>query len=52
VKLAKLRKPKATCSLSYADYRPIINAAILWDMGHTKGRMCKGGIGQGKKPKT
>jgi len=24
---------------------------ILLDMGHTKGRMCMGGIGQGKKTK-
>jgi hypothetical protein len=31
VKLARLRRPKATCSLSYADYRPKTNAAILWD---------------------
>jgi hypothetical protein len=41
--------PKATCSPSYVDYRPKTNAAILWDMGHTKGRLCKGAIGQGKK---
>jgi hypothetical protein len=27
------------------------NAAILWDTGHTKGRLCKGRIGQGKETK-
>jgi hypothetical protein len=34
VKLARLSKPKILCSLSYADYRPKIIAAILLDMGH------------------
>jgi hypothetical protein len=33
------------------DYRPKINAALLWDMGDTMGRLCKEGIGQGKEPK-
>jgi hypothetical protein len=27
------------------------NAKILWDMDHTKGRLCKGGIVQGKETK-
>jgi hypothetical protein len=27
------------------------NAAILWDATHTKGRSCKGGIGQGEDTK-
>jgi hypothetical protein len=49
--LARLRKPKAACSPSYADYRPKTNATILWDMGHTKGRPHTGGIGQGKGTK-
>jgi hypothetical protein len=49
VKLARIKRPKGTCSPSYADYRPKTNAAILWNMGHTKGRLCKGGIGQGKE---
>jgi hypothetical protein len=35
VKLARLRKPKITCSPSYADYRPKTNAVILLNMGHT-----------------
>jgi hypothetical protein len=35
LKLARLRRPKITCSPSYADYRPKTNAAILLDMGHT-----------------
>jgi hypothetical protein len=53
VKLARLRRLKeATYSSSYVNCRPKINAAISWDMGHTKGRLCKGGIGQGKEIKT
>jgi hypothetical protein len=51
VKLARFRSPKATCSPSYADYRPKTNAAILWDMGHTKGTLHMGRIGQGKETK-
>jgi hypothetical protein len=47
----RLRRPKAPCSPSYVDYRPKTNTAILWDKGHSKGRVCKGGIGQGKKTK-
>jgi hypothetical protein len=46
------RRPKVTCSPSYADYRPIRNAAILWDTSHTKERLHTGGIRQGRKPKT
>jgi hypothetical protein len=34
-KLARLRRPKITCSPSYVDYRPKTNAVILLDMGHT-----------------
>jgi hypothetical protein len=51
VKLAKLRRPKAACSPSYADFRPKTNAAIFWETCHTKGRLCKEGIGEGKKTK-
>jgi hypothetical protein len=52
VKLARLRKVKAACSLSYGDYIPKTNTAILWDAaGHTKRRSCIGGIGQGKETK-
>jgi hypothetical protein len=51
MKLVRLRRPKATCSPSYADYRPTTNAAILLDTGHTKGKLCKGKIGQGKETK-
>jgi hypothetical protein len=47
VKLFRLRRPEGACSPSYADYRPKTNAAILWDMGHTKRRVCKR-----RKPKT
>jgi hypothetical protein len=35
VKLARLRRPKIVCSPSYANFRPIANAVILLDMGHT-----------------
>jgi hypothetical protein len=51
VKLARLRRPKAACSPSFVDCRPKTNAAILWDTGHTEGRLCKGGIGQEKEMK-
>jgi hypothetical protein len=33
------------------DYRPKINAVILWDTGHTKGRLHMGGMEQGKETK-
>jgi hypothetical protein len=36
---------------SNADCRPKTNAAVLWHTGHTKGRPCKGQIGQGKETK-
>jgi hypothetical protein len=49
--VSRSRKPKASCSPSDADYRPKANAAILWDMGHTQGRPCMGGIGHGKETK-
>jgi hypothetical protein len=31
MKLVRLRRTEAKCSLSYGDYRPKTNAAILWD---------------------
>jgi hypothetical protein len=52
MKLLSFRKPKALCSLFYVDYRPKTNSVILWDMGHTKGRLHTGGIGKGKEIKT
>jgi hypothetical protein len=33
--LARIRRPKITCSPSFVDYRPKTNAVILLDMGHT-----------------
>jgi hypothetical protein len=42
----RLRRPKSTCSPSFVNFRPTTNAAVLWDRGHTKGRMLMGGIGQ------
>jgi hypothetical protein len=35
MKLAKLRRPKIACSLSYVDYIPKTNAVILLNMGYT-----------------
>jgi hypothetical protein len=32
--LARLRRPKITCSTSYVDYSYETNAEILLDMGH------------------
>jgi hypothetical protein len=43
--VSRLRRPKDACSPSFANCRPKTNAAILWDMDHTKGRLCRGGIG-------
>jgi hypothetical protein len=34
-KLARLRRPKITCSPSYVNYRPKTNVVVLLDMGHT-----------------
>jgi hypothetical protein len=48
---SKAQKTKITCSPSYADCRPKTSAAILWDAGHTKGMLYKGGIGQRKETK-
>jgi hypothetical protein len=48
VKLARLKKPKATCSPSFADCRPKTNVVLLWD-GSPKGRLCTRGIGHGKE---
>jgi hypothetical protein len=33
------------------EYRPKTNAVMLWNTGHTKGRLCKGGIGEEKETK-
>jgi hypothetical protein len=53
VKLASLRRPKFTCSPSYADYRPKTNAVILLDMGHTlRGEHTWEEQGKGRKPNT
>jgi hypothetical protein len=36
----------ASCSLSFVEYRPNTNVAILWNTGHTKGRSHMRGIGK------
>jgi hypothetical protein len=52
-KVIRLRRPKIVCSLSYADYRPKINAIILLDTGHTlSGECVQEEKGKGRKPKT
>jgi hypothetical protein len=38
VKLARFRRLKAICFLSYVEYRPNTYIAILQKIGHTKGR--------------
>jgi hypothetical protein len=35
VKLARLRRPKISCSPSYADYRPKTNPVIILNVSHT-----------------
>jgi hypothetical protein len=45
VKLVRFRRPKATCFLSQAEYRPNTNVAILWETGHAKGRLYSRGAG-------
>jgi hypothetical protein len=40
LQLARLRKPKITCSPSYTDYRPKTNAVIVLDTGHTLREEC------------
>jgi hypothetical protein len=48
VKLARLRRPKATCSLSYVEYKPNTNAEIferlvkLREVLHGRGRVKEG----------
>jgi hypothetical protein len=34
VRLARLRRPKIICSLSYADFRSKANIALCLDLGH------------------
>jgi hypothetical protein len=34
-RLARLRRPKVICSLSYEDFSSSVNAAMLLDLGHT-----------------
>jgi hypothetical protein len=49
--VSQAQRPKATCSPSYVNYRPKTKVTILWVMGHTKWRLGKGGIEQGKETK-
>jgi hypothetical protein len=44
VKLARFRRPKAACFLSYVKYRPNKNTAIR-KIGHAKRRPHKRGVG-------
>jgi hypothetical protein len=53
VKLARLRRPKTSCSPSYVGYRCKTNAVILLDMGHTlRGECSQEKLGGGRKPET
>jgi hypothetical protein len=47
----RLREPKSH-GLPHMQITDLKSAVILLDMGHTKGRPCMGGIGQGKETKT
>jgi hypothetical protein len=49
VKLARFRRPKAPCFLSYVEYRPNKNTAILWKTDHTRGGHIKEGKVKGRK---
>jgi hypothetical protein len=51
VKLVSLKRPKAACFPSYADYKAKTNAAILCNMTHTKERSLTGRKRQGKEIK-
>jgi hypothetical protein len=52
VRLARLRRLKIVCSLSYVDFSSRANAVMLLDLGHqAKGRAHTGGMGIGRKPK-
>jgi hypothetical protein len=42
--VSQVQKAKSCMFSLISDYRPKTNAAILWDTGHTKRRLCKGGI--------
>jgi hypothetical protein len=44
--LARLRRPKATCSVPYVDYRPNRNITILWKTSHSKDRSLTGEVGK------
>jgi hypothetical protein len=49
--VSQAQKAKNSCSSSYADYRPKTNTTVLLEMGHTKGSLHTGDIGQGKETK-
>jgi hypothetical protein len=42
VKLARFRKPKAACFLSYVEYRPNTKTNDIMETGHAKGRSVTG----------
>jgi hypothetical protein len=49
--ISQAQEAKVVHCPSCADCRPKTNSAVLWDTGHTKGRLCKGKIRQGKETK-
>jgi hypothetical protein len=53
VKLARLRRPKITCSPSYVDFRSRANIAMWLDLDHMiRGEYIQEVWGIGRKPKT
>jgi hypothetical protein len=44
-----LKAQKAVCFLSYVEYRPNTNTAILWKTGHAKGKSHMRGGGKRRK---
>jgi hypothetical protein len=42
--VSQLRSSKAACSPLHANCSSKTNASVLWETGHTKGRLYKGGI--------
>jgi hypothetical protein len=49
VRLVRLRRPKATCSLSYAGYRPKPVAAVLLERITLRASPTQAGWGKGRK---
>jgi hypothetical protein len=42
---SQAQRPKTRYSLSYVEYKPNTNAAIVWNTVHTKGKSHMGQVG-------